>query len=105
MRALLLGLVVVLAAACDKATLEECDRGCRNYFTLHYWEEAEQEIAAAPEAERAALRAKKVSELEPRMMQNLELCVSKCRSGSDSKRAKCWGAAKTTADARACENE
>lgn len=104
MRLALLALVMSLAA-CDKATVEACDQGCRNYFTLHYWEEAEAEIAKAPEAERAALRARKVSELEPRMMQNLDLCVQKCRSGADSSRAACWSKAKTAKEAEACEND
>jgi hypothetical protein len=104
-RALLVLATLLPLAACSKPTVETCDKGCRNYFTLHYWEEAEAEIARAPESERAALRAKKVSELEPRMTQGLELCVQKCRSGADQARAKCWMKAATTADAKQCEND
>ena len=97
---LLLGL-----AACDKATVEECDKGCRNYFELHYWEMANMEIARAPAEERTALREQKVAELEGRMMQNLDLCVQKCKSGADSDRAKCWAAAKTTGEAKKCASD
>ena len=105
MRILLAAALTLALASCSKASVEECDKGCRNYFSLHYWESAEQEIAAAPEGERAALRAKKESEMESRMMQNLDLCVQKCRSGSDKHRAKCWINAKTSAQARACAND
>jgi hypothetical protein len=104
--AAVLALLASLALpACDKANAQQCDQGCRNYYTLHYWEWAEAEIAAAPEAERAELRKKKAAELEPRMMQELDNCVMKCRSGADSRRAKCWIDARTTRDARACAND
>jgi hypothetical protein len=103
--ALLVGTLLLSTAACDKATVESCDKGCRNYFTLHYWEEAEREIAAAPEAEREALRAKKVSDLEPRMMQNLDICVQRCRSGGEKSRVNCWIEAKTMAELKRCDAE
>ena len=102
-------IVLLLAAlglaACDKASIEECDKGCRNYFELHYWEEASIQIARVPPEEREAFHQKKVAELEPRMMQNLDLCVQKCKSGADDERAKCWAAAKTTAEAKKCASE
>jgi hypothetical protein len=104
--AVLLAVALVAGlAACDKASVENCDQGCRNYFTLHYWEEAEAEIALAPPEERDALRAQKRSELEPRMMQNLELCIQKCRSGADGHRVKCWIASTSAEQARRCEND
>ena len=105
MRTLFAAALVLALASCSKATVEECDKGCRNYFTLHYWESAEREIAAAPESEREELRAKKASELEPRLMKELDLCVQKCRSGADKTRVKCWINAKTSADARKCTND
>jgi len=106
MRAALVALLAVLAlSACSKANIEQCDKGCRNYFRLHYWETAEREIAAAPESERAALRARKQSEFEPHLMQNIDLCVQKCRSGADKHRVQCWIDAKTSADARKCQND
>lgn len=98
-------LVLLLLAACDKANVAECDKGCRNYFELHYWEMANMEIARAPAEERDELRQKKIAELEPRMMQNLDLCVQKCKSGADDERANCWAAAKTTGEAKKCESK
>jgi len=104
MRILLVVLAALTLASC-KATLEDCDKGCRNYYKLHYWETAEQEMAKLPESERAAFRAKKESELEPRMMKELDLCVNKCRSGADKHRVQCWIDAKTSAAARKCQND
>ena len=103
MRRLLLALAL-LAGCADKAATQQCDLGCRNYFKLHYWQQAELEIAAAPEGERAALRAQKERELEPRMLKELDLCVTKCRSGATKKRVKCWIEAKTVAEAVACKD-
>jgi hypothetical protein len=98
-------LLALSLAGCDKATVAECDKGCRNYFELHYWQAADMEIARAPAEQRDDLRKQKIAELESRMMQNLDLCVQKCKSGADSERAKCWAAARTTAEAKKCESD
>jgi hypothetical protein len=92
------------AGCADKAATAQCDLGCRNYFKLHYWQEAEREIAGVPEAERAALRKKFEGDLEARMQKELELCVTKCKSGATKKRVQCWIDAKTAAEAMACKD-
>jgi hypothetical protein len=96
--------LLLLLAACDKAQTAQCDLGCRNYFRLHYWQEAEIEIAALPEAERPALRKKKEAELEARMQENIDLCVTKCKSGASKQRVKCWIEAKTAPEAEKCHD-
>jgi len=98
-------LLLLAVAGCDKASVQQCDKGCRNYFTLHYWDDANKEIAAAPEADRARLRAEKEAALEPRLLQNIDLCVQKCRSGATEGRVQCWIDAKTSAEAEACASE
>jgi hypothetical protein len=107
MRRLVLALLLLplVFGACDKAATQQCDLGCRNYFLLHYWQTAEFEINAAPAEERAALRAKKQSELEERMMQNLDLCITKCKSGATKQRVQCWIDAKTAQEAERCKSE
>lgn len=95
-------LVLLFLAACDKAQTAQCDLGCRNYFRLHYWREAEAEIKQLPEAERPAYRKKKEAELEERMQQNIDLCVTKCKSGASKQRVKCWIDAKTAEEAEKC---
>jgi len=104
MRRLAVLVALLLFPACGKANTQDCDKGCRNYFQLHYWEAAEIEIGAAPPEQREELRAKKAAELEPRMMKNLDLCIQKCQSGAETSRAKCWAAATTTREAKKCEN-
>jgi len=103
-RAVLL-LTVVLTAACEKASVQDCDKATRNFFKLKYWEESEAQIAAAPEAEREEMRYRKQEELEPRMMRSLDLAVQKCVSGADKARVRCWIKATTVKDAEACKND
>jgi hypothetical protein len=103
-RAALLLTAALLASACDKASVQACDKATRNYFKLMYWEKAEAEIAAAPEAERAALRIRKQEGLEPMMMKSIDLAVQKCVSGADKARVECWTKATTAPQAKACQN-
>jgi hypothetical protein len=92
-------------SACDKASVQQCDKGCRNYFTLHYWEEVEAELATLPEAARAPRRIEAQAQLETRMMQNLDLCIQKCKSGADDERVDCWIRARTTTEAKRCASQ
>jgi hypothetical protein len=103
MRALLL--VLVLASACHKADVQKCDLGCRNYFKLHYWKEADQEINDAPAEQRDQLRTEKEADFDKRLNENLELCVNKCESGADKHRVQCWIDATTAEDAEKCQND
>jgi hypothetical protein len=106
MRRIALALLVLLSlGACDKAQTQKCDLGCRAYFKLHYWETAEIQIAGYPPEERAKIRAQKESEYEARMMQNLDLCVTKCTSGATNHRVQCWIDAKTATEQNACTSE
>lgn len=95
----------LLLTACDKASVQDCDRATRNFFKLKYWQQAEADIAAAPEAERVALRIQKQEELEPRMMKSLDLAVQKCVSGSDKAQVRCWTKATTVEQAEACKRD
>ena len=97
-------LFVLLLAACNKSNVQKCDLGCRNYFKLHYWKDADAEIAAAPPEQRDAVRAQKNAEYDDRMMKNLDLCVTKCQSGADQKRVQCWIDATTAEQAEKCAN-
>jgi hypothetical protein len=91
-----------LAAGACGASGGDCDKACRNYFTLHYWDEADRAIAAAPPDKRDAVRQQKVEQLEPRMQGELGMCVSQCREASSDKEAKCMMEAKTVKDIEAC---
>jgi hypothetical protein len=97
---LVLGLVGILG--CSHPSKQTCDKGCRNYFSIRYWQEAEKEIAAAPEADRERLRAEKTADLEDRLLQGLELCVSQCEKAAKPAEGKCMAEAKTVADLEKC---
>ena len=88
-------------AACG-ASGDKCDKGCRNYFTLHFWEDADRQIEKAPPEQRDALRKKKAEELDPRMQGELGMCVSQCREAAGNDEANCMIAAKTVKDVEAC---
>lgn len=103
LRAVLLSSVLLLG--CKKPKVQDCDKAVRNYYKLQYWDLAEKEIAAAPEAERAALRIKKQEELEPRMMTGIDLAVNQCVSGADKHRVQCWIKATTVEQAEACKSD
>src|SRR5262245_41723031 len=94
----LLGLV-----GCQRSSYQECDTGCRNYYYLHYWRDAELEIAKVPEAQRAALRRQKQIDYEPRMTKELNLCIVQCeKTPATPEQVKCMIEAKTVEASEAC---
>jgi hypothetical protein len=95
-------LATALAVGGCGASGSDCDKACRNYFTLHYWAEADKEIDRADPAQRDALRKKKVEELDPRMQKELGMCVSQCREAADNKLASCMINAKTVKAVEDC---
>lgn len=93
--------LVFLLAAC-KGDPVKCDRGCRNYFTLKYWETTEPEIEKAPADQRDALRKTKQAELKSKLEDGLALCVSQCQSANHTEDIDCMVEAKTVAQANKC---
>ncbi|MBE7449853.1 MAG: hypothetical protein HS111_13410 [Kofleriaceae bacterium] len=105
MRSLHLALLAAVLAAlvgCSRPSAEDCEAALRNWFTLVYWEEAEQEIAAAPPAEREALRQAKTAEKDKQLEGGLDLAVMQCRGARDHDGVKCMKEATTAAQARKC---
>jgi hypothetical protein len=102
MRSILIVLACALGAAACGASGADCDKACRNYFTLHYWNDADKDIDKAPPAQRDAIRQKKAKELDPRMQQELGMCVSQCREAADDKLTKCMIDSKSVKDVEAC---
>jgi len=104
MRALAaLALSLVGLVGCQKSSYQECDVACRNYYYVHYWRDAELEIAKVPEAQRAELRKQKQIDYEPRMMKELNLCIVQCqKTPATPEQVKCMTEAKTAETAEAC---
>ena len=96
-------LVVALffAIGC-KGSPEKCEKACRNYAQLVYWDQAEQEISAAPVAERDELRKKKMGEFSHNLSKGVDLCTSKCMSANHDEDIDCLINAKTAKDVKAC---
>jgi hypothetical protein len=88
-------------AAC-KGDAVKCDQGCRNFATLAYWKTADAQIAAAPLAERDALRKKLLGKFDSQLEGGIDLCVSQCQSANNTKDIDCMIEAKTGDQALAC---
>lgn len=103
MRALL-GMVLllsVLGIGCDKDP-EKCEKACRNYAELVFWEQADAEIAAAPVEKRDELRKEKLAKFTKDLENGINTCTSKCLSANDEKDINCMVAAKTSKQVKAC---
>lgn len=97
-----LALVFVLSITGCKGDPVKCEKACRNYAQLVYWEQAEAEIAAVPVAERDALRKQKMGEFSANLSKGVDLCTSKCMSANHDEDIDCLIAAKTAKDVKAC---
>jgi hypothetical protein len=91
----------LLLTAC-KGDMQKCEQACRNYGTLMYWQHADAEIAAAPPAERDALRKRRLGEFEAKLENGVDMCVSQCQSANNDKDMDCMIAAKTADQVKAC---
>lgn len=97
----LLGLLVLAALGC-KGDPVKCEKACRNYAELVYWQQADAEINAAPVAERDALRKKKMGEFSNNLSRGVDMCTTKCMSANNDKTTNCLLEAKTAEQAKKC---
>ena len=96
-------LVTVLGAC--KGDRNECEKACRNFFTLTYWKKADAEIAALPAAEREVAKKRKLSEFANMIENGVEMCVSQCASANNDDQVECMTRAKTADEAQTCVKE
>lgn len=92
---------LTFGGAC-KGDAQKCETGCRNYATLVYWKLADAEVAAAPADRRDALRKRKLGELDEKLENGIDMCVSQCRSANNEADTECLIAAKTADQATGC---
>lgn len=85
-----------------KGDPEKCEKACRNYAELVYWEQADAEIAAAPLEQRDELRKAKLAEFTKNLENGINTCSSKCLSANEKKDIDCMINAKTAKQAKAC---
>jgi len=93
--------VLGLLAAC-KGDRDKCEKACRNYATLLYWDIADHAIQAAPPAERDALRKRKLGEFSSILENGVDTCINQCTSANNDKQNECMTDAKTAAEAKKC---
>ncbi len=91
--------------ACAKGDPVKCDKACRNYAQLVFWDKADKEIAAVPAEQRDALRQQKLAEFTKNLERGIDLCTSKCVAANYDKDVNCWLAAKTAADINKCKGD
>ena len=80
----------------------KCEQGCRNFATLVYRQNAEAKAAAAPPAERDAMRKQLLDKLDSELEHGIGVCVSQCQSANHTDDTECMIAAKTADQALAC---
>jgi hypothetical protein len=103
LRAVAAVLLLALApAGCSRPSAKDCEEAIRNWYTLIYWEKTEAEIAAAPAAEREAMRQAKAADKDAQLAKGMELAIMQCRGARDHDGVKCMKAATTAAQARKC---
>src|SRR5579871_5619848 len=91
-----------LALGACKGDPTRCEAAIRNYTSLAFWEAADKEIAAAPEADRAELRKHKLADYTTQLDRGLDTLTSQCVSANNDDQVKCMIEAKSAAEARKC---
>ena len=99
---LALALFATLAITGCKGDPEKCDKACRNYAELIFWDKANKEIDAVPPEQRDELRKQKLAEFTKNIELGLNTCTSKCLSANNDDQTKCLLNAKTAQQARTC---
>jgi hypothetical protein len=95
-------LVFMTACGMCKGDPDKCDKMCRNYAELDFWDKANVEIDKLPIAERDAARKQKMAEFARNLEKGIDFCISKCVSANNTEDTDCVIAAKTAKAARDC---
>ena len=97
---------VIFAASCllvaCKGDRNKCEQAARNYAELVYWQKANKEIDALPEAERDLARKKKLSQYTNELEGNIDFFTQQCISANNDDQVECMIKAKTGDEAMKC---
>jgi hypothetical protein len=96
-----LSAALLFGIAC-KGNPKDCEVACRNYANLSYWQSADAEVAAAPPADREAVRKRKLAEFASKLDEGIDMCISQCVSANNPDQVKCMTEAKTGDKVKAC---
>jgi hypothetical protein len=105
-RLLLLVAPLLLAAACQRVSGEECEKVCWRFNELSFWEKVAEEGKDLPPDGRARLKAERQKDWEALRKREfdpgLENCVKECRRAARPEDVACVDKATTAAAAQAC---
>jgi hypothetical protein len=92
-------------AALDAPVLDDaaCDRACRNFATLKFWQRAEATIATLPPADQAAARSQQAATLARELDAGTARCASSCLSANNAAQTACLANATSVEQLGACE--
>ena len=82
-----------------------CERACRNYATLKYWDFVDRSLAGQPQAARDEARTSRAADFNAKLEAGLPACVQQCHAADNPVQTACMGAAQTADVAKACEAE
>lgn len=100
MRAVIFAALCCLAAC--KGDKNKCEQASRNYAELVFWQKANKELAALPEAERDAARKKKLSAFTNELETSIDFFTQQCVSANNDEQVDCMIKAKTGDEAMKC---
>lgn len=80
-----------------------CDRACRNFATLKFWQRAEAAIASLPPADQASARSQKAAALARELDTGIAPCTSSCLSANNAAQTACMANATSVEQLGACE--
>lgn len=95
----------VAALAVPALDAAACDRACRNFATLRYWQRADAELAALPAADQAAARTRKTAELDAKLDAGTPACATTCLEANNAVQTACIAGATAAAQLDACSAE
>lgn len=79
-----------------------CEKACRNFARLKYWERADAQIEALPAADRTAARTAKTAEYAKALEAGLPTCIEGCVGANNGAQTACMAKAANVAELAAC---
>jgi hypothetical protein len=82
-----------------------CERACRNFATLKFWQHVDTEIAALPTGDQAAARARKQQEFTTMLDAGIGACIAQCLGANNAERIACMANATKADELGACDGK
>jgi hypothetical protein len=83
-------------------TADLCERSCRNYVTLSYWNKHDPQLAAVPADQRERRRADLTEQLATIIGNGLQQCIEQCTASNNVDQVTCMATAASYDAVRKC---